>query len=237
MVINFFITIAASDNPTFGNNLYKIIKFLTLAIVIGVVAVPEGLPLSIGISLAYSTKKMKENHILVKRLESTEVMGTVQEIVTGKTGTLTSEDMNVAEWYAFGQVTKNTLRNTMCSSGLADAWIDAMTDAILFNTEARIEMGEEATYVPVGSGTETCMLKFLQDNQLPVHDLIKKKLDNVLATLPHSSARKRMTTAVAHPEDPERVRVVVKGAPELLLGRCTRTFDAEGHMQPLSDQE
>lgn len=116
LIINFFIVLFASDNPTFGNNLYKLINYLTLAIVIIVVAVPEGLPLSIGIALAYSTKKMKQHKILVKNLASTEVMGQVEEIVTGKTGTITSEDMSVAEWFAFGKRTENKLLNTLTGS-------------------------------------------------------------------------------------------------------------------------
>lgn len=104
MLINFFITVAATENPDVGNSFYKVINMFTMAIVIVVVAVPEGLPLSIGICLAYSTKTMKENKILVKRLEATEVMGSVEEIVTGKTGTLTTGEMNVAEWWASGDV-------------------------------------------------------------------------------------------------------------------------------------
>lgn len=161
MLINFFVTLGVDPNPEFGNALYKVINYLTLAIVLIVVAVPEGLPLSIGICLSYLTKAMKEHKILVKRLHSTEAMGTVQEIVTGKTGTVTSEDMAVAEWYAFGEVVKNRLKNTMTTSKFPEAWIEAVKDAVLFNTDARIELGEEATYVPSGSGTETAMLRFL----------------------------------------------------------------------------
>jgi Ca2+ transporting ATPase len=235
LVLNWIIFVSASDNATFGKELKKIMYAPITALMIIVVAVPEGLPLSIGISLAYSTKEMKKNNILVKRLESMEVMGTVQEIVTGKTGTLTEEDMNVTEWYSFGQVVQNKLKNTMCSGGFADSWIKALTDAILFNSSARIEMGDEATYVAVGSGTETAMLRFLQENQLPVHELIKRKLDRVQTTIPHTSARRRMTVAVAHPDVDDRVRVVVKGAPEILLSKCTRTYDNDGHMVELSD--
>lgn len=171
LVLNWVIVVSASPDATFKDALKKIIQAVITALLIIVVAVPEGLPLSIGISLAYSTKQMKAHNILVKRLESMEVMGTVQEIVTGKTGTLTHEDMKVAEWYAMGKCVKNTLKNTMCAynSGFPERWQEVVKDSIIFNTDARIEMGDEATYIPVGQGTEVCMLKFLQDNEQPVH--------------------------------------------------------------------
>ena len=68
--------------------------------------------------------------------------------------------MKVAEWYAMGKCVKNALKNTMCAynSGFPERWQEVVKDAIIFNTDARIEMGEEATYVPVGQGTEVCML-------------------------------------------------------------------------------
>jgi P-type Ca2+ transporter type 2C len=160
LVLNWIIVVSASSDATFKDALKKIIQAVITALLIIVVAVPEGLPLSIGISLAYSTKQMKAHNILVKRLESMEVMGTVQEIVTGKTGTLTCQDMKVAEWYAMGKCVKNVLKNTMCAynSGFPERWQEIVKDAIIFNTDARIEMGEEATYIPVGQGTEVCML-------------------------------------------------------------------------------
>eukprot|EP00117_Sycon_ciliatum_P039655 scpid95657/ scgid29270/ Calcium-transporting ATPase 2, plasma membrane-type; Ca(2+)-ATPase isoform 2 len=150
MILNFFIVLFASENPTFGNNLYKLINYLTLAVVIVVVAVPEGLPLSIGIALAYSTKKMKEHKILVKNLASIEVMGQVEEIVTGKTGTITSEDMSVAEWFSFGQKIPNRLLNTLTGSSFSQVWIETLVNAIIFNTDARVELDDEAKYIPVG---------------------------------------------------------------------------------------
>jgi P-type Ca2+ transporter type 2C len=73
---------------------------LTLVIIIIIVAVPEGLPLTITLSLAYSVMRMKDDGILVKNLDSPEVMGSVEEICTGKTATLTKNDMKVAMFYS-----------------------------------------------------------------------------------------------------------------------------------------
>jgi len=77
LLLNWVIVVSASPDATFGGSLKKIVYAPITALMIIVVAVPEGLPLSIGISLAYSTKQMKKHNILVKRLESMEIMGTV----------------------------------------------------------------------------------------------------------------------------------------------------------------
>lgn len=73
----------------------KIGEFFTVSIAIIVVAVPEGLPLTITLSLAYSVMRMKSDGVLVRNLDSPEVMGRVDEIVTGKTGTMTKAEMKV----------------------------------------------------------------------------------------------------------------------------------------------
>jgi P-type E1-E2 ATPase len=70
-------------------------EFFTVSIAVIVVAVPEGLPLTITLSLAYSVMRMKKDGILVRNLDSPEVMGRVDEIVTGKTGTMTKAEMKV----------------------------------------------------------------------------------------------------------------------------------------------
>lgn len=77
-----------------------IAQFITLSITIVIVAVPEGLPLAVVLSLAYSVLRMKDDGILVKDLEKPETMGRVEEILTGKTGTLTKAEMKVAQFYS-----------------------------------------------------------------------------------------------------------------------------------------
>lgn len=89
-------------------------------------------------------------------------------------------------------------------------------------------MNDQAYFIPVGNGTEVGLIKFLQDAELPVHDIIKKKLGNILTTIPFSTLRKRSVTAVRHPDNEGVVRVYVKGAPEIVIPKCTRTFDIDG---------
>jgi Ca2+-transporting ATPase len=85
--------------PTLG----KLVDYLIISITIIVVAVPEGLPLAVTISLAFSVMKMKKENNLVRKLEASETMGGASEICTDKTGTLTKNQMTVMEYYTMGQ--------------------------------------------------------------------------------------------------------------------------------------
>jgi P-type E1-E2 ATPase len=96
-LVNMTITLvfwSKDESPT-AWAIKAVTDYLTLVIVIIIVAVPEGLPLTVSLSLAYSVRRMKDDMILVRNLNSPEVMGTVEEICTGKTATLTKNDMQV----------------------------------------------------------------------------------------------------------------------------------------------
>ena len=187
-IVYYFLKIAFSDSTVFfdSETPYKFVQFATLAVTIVLVAVPEGLPLAVGLSLAFSVKQMKKDKILVKNMSSPETMGTVNEILCGKTSTLTKGDMNVVEFYISKRSIKNTKKNTFLNSGIDGNLLRVAQDCILFNSTARIEMNDDAMYGPVGNSTECGMLKFLQLNDIPVHDDIKRKHHRVLAHIPFS---------------------------------------------------
>lgn len=133
----------------------------TLAIVIVMVAVPEGLPLAVVLSLAYSVMQMKDDGVLVKNLNSPEVMGRVEEICTGKSGTLTTAEMTVSQFYSQSLLIRNQRKNTLYNCELFDELIELIKESIIYNCDARIEMDDKAFYVPVGNPTEVGFLKFL----------------------------------------------------------------------------
>lgn len=95
-VVNMIFSMIAAENWDFPKTLNKVCEILTTVIIIIIVAVPEGLPMTISLSLAYSVMRMKDDGVLVKNLNSPEVMGGVDEICTGKTATLTCNEMKVA---------------------------------------------------------------------------------------------------------------------------------------------
>ena len=236
LLINFIIKVSAFEEyRTAGIILKAISDMLTYSIVIVIVAVPEGLPLAITLSLAYSVMRMKRDGVLVRNLDSPEEMGKVEEIITGKTGTLTTADMKVDQFYSQSLLIKNTRKNTLFNCELFPHVIDLVQESILYNCEARIEMNDQSYYVPVGNGTETGFIRFLQDAEIPVHDLIKKKLGKIETVIPFSTLRKRSLTAVRHPDHDDFVRVYMKGAPEVVVAKCTRTYHIDGKVIPLDD--
>lgn len=101
LTIKLIITTMLDDTQSLVSwyTLTQMVSFIIIAITVVVVAVPEGLPLAVTISLAFSVMKMKEENNLVRRLEASETMGGANEICTDKTGTLTQNKMSVREFY------------------------------------------------------------------------------------------------------------------------------------------
>ena len=90
------------------DSLIKVIDFFTTAVTIVLVAIPEGLPLAVSISVSFSMDAMKEDNLLIKNTVAIETMGLVNEICTGKTATLTKNDMNVKCFYTAGTFIYNS---------------------------------------------------------------------------------------------------------------------------------
>lgn len=171
-------------------------RYANILVVLFVVVVPEGLPLTIGVSLAYTTGRMySEDRILVKQLDAPEKMGEVNEILVGKTSTITTGDMKVAQFLCEDKQIKNTRKNTLLHCELRQQTLEYIKESILFNCTARIEM-DETTYVPVGNPTEVGLLKFLQDADIPVHLLIQQKIGKIKTVSPFNSFKKRSATVL-----------------------------------------
>jgi len=95
-------------------------KTINLIVVLIVVAIPEGLPLTVGISLAFSVMRMyKSDKILVKKLDAPEKMGEIEEIIIGKTGTITQADMKVTKFWCEDSTIINSRKNTILNCELA----------------------------------------------------------------------------------------------------------------------
>ena len=106
--------------------------------------------------------------------------------------------------------------------------IQLLIESILYNTDARIEMDDDAYYVPVGNGTDVGLIRFLQDANVAAHEIIKKKLGRIVTVIPFSPVTKRAIIAVRHPDLEDVIRIYVKGAPEYILDKCTRTHHVDG---------
>jgi magnesium-transporting ATPase (P-type) len=168
-------SIQAANLPEDESGSAYVIRALTQSlnymVVIAVVSIPEGLPLAVGVSLAFSVMSMHKDKLLVRKLDAPEKMGAIEEILCGKSGTITTANMKVAVMKIQGMDVNNTRKDTLLNCKLTPETLDLVKQSILYNTEARVEM-DDTTYVPVGNSTEVSLLKFLQDAEIPVHLLI-----------------------------------------------------------------
>ena len=112
-----------------------ILNFFIIAVTVIVVAVPEGLPLAVTISLAFSVSKMFAEHNLVRRLHASETMGGAHEICSDKTGTLTQNNMTVMALYVSGESTFGSVNIGLNS----DKNIAILTESVIYNSSAHVE--------------------------------------------------------------------------------------------------
>lgn len=229
LIIILVIQASADDDVGGDTFVKKLVEDIILGIIIIMVAIPEGLPLTISIALAYSVKRMyTKDRILLRDQQAPEKMGQVEEFCTGKTGSLTNEEMKVVKFYAQFCLVLNSRKNTIRECQINTHTVDLMTESIIYNSSVNIEMNEDAFYVPVGNSTEVSLFKFLQDAEFPVHEIIRKKEGLVLYEDAFSTIRKRSLVAMKHPELDNTVRVYLKGAPEIVLEKCTHFFGPTG---------
>ncbi|KAJ6238711.1 calcium-transporting atpase [Anaeramoeba flamelloides] len=202
------------------HDLVEITDAIIIGITIVVVAVPEGLPLAVTISLAYSMKKMMQDNNLVRKLESCETMGNVTTICSDKTGTLTKNEMNVVEGFFFG--TKYDTQPDI--NNLNDIYSEILIKNISLNSKAYLHYDESKQKNKIiGSQTEGALLLLLKDKWNQDFESIRNKHENensIVKLISFSSKRKRMSTIIK--EDNENYLVFCNGASEIIIDMCSR---------------
>ena len=184
-------------NPAWGGKDYFymaeiVLKYFMMAVTLIVMAVPEGLPMAITLSLALNMRRMLKSNNLVRKLHACETMGAVTVICTDKTGTLTQNKMQVS-----------ALELKQGDEALLDT-------AIALNSTAELNDGK-----PIGNPTESALLLWL-DAQGKDYEELRKEV-NVLKQLPFSTERKMMATLA---EVDGETYLFVKGAPEIVMKKC-----------------
>ena len=184
-------------NPAWGGKDYFymaeiVLKYFMMAVTLIVMAVPEGLPMAITLSLALNMRRMLKSNNLVRKLHACETMGAVTVICTDKTGTLTQNKMQVS-----------ALELKQGDEALLDT-------AIALNSTAELNDGK-----PIGNPTESALLLWL-DAQGKDYEELRKQV-NVLKQLPFSTERKMMATLA---EIDGETYLFVKGAPEIVMKKC-----------------
>ena len=213
-----------SEHPTI------IVDFFITGITIVIVAIPEGLPLAVTLSLAYSVKKMQKDYNLVRRMQACETMGGANQICSDKTGTLTQNKMTVAQLYTSAGLV-NFEQTRPSANQLQPEFFALLKENICLNTSAYITAeGEE-----VGYKTEIALLNLLMAFGHSDYNEIRHSY-NLLPTkmFPFSSKRKRSSIVVSLESTGSTKRVHVKGASEVVLERCNFTLSPEGVAVPLT---
>uniref|UniRef100_A0A8C2B8C6 Calcium-transporting ATPase n=1 Tax=Cyprinus carpio TaxID=7962 RepID=A0A8C2B8C6_CYPCA len=203
------------------------VKFFIIGVTVLVVAVPEGLPLAVTISLAYSVKKMMKDNNLVRHLDACETMGNATAICSDKTGTLTTNRMTAVQCYV-GDVRYKEIPDP---SSIPPKTLDILVNAISLNSAytTKILPPDKEGGLPkqVGNKTECGLLGLVLDlkrdyqtvrNQIPEEKLYKVYTFN--------SVRKSMSTVIKLPDG--SFRMYSKGASEIVLKKCTRILNEAG---------
>lgn len=187
----------------------EVLQYFMVAVTLIVVAVPEGLPMSVTLSLAVNMRRMLRTNNLVRKMHASETMGAITVICTDKTGTLTRNQMRVFETKLYGDT----------PDAIVDEGIAANSTAFL-DADARV----------IGNPTEGALLLWLRDRGVdyaPLRDAAR-----VVDQLTFTTERKFMATLV---ESPTEGRILyVKGAPEIVLERCSGFGDKEEVVRQLT---
>lgn len=202
-----------------------VVNYFMMAVTLIVVAVPEGLPMSVTLSLALNMRRMLSTNNLVRKMHACETMGAVTVICTDKTGTLTQNLMQVHETKFYGLKQESQLEENEMSM-LVQEGISVNSTAFL---EKTVE-GEKSK--GVGNPTEIALLLWL--NLQDKNYLELRGNSKVLDQLTFSTERKFMATFV-HSALLGKKILYVKGAPEIVLGKCKQVMLADGKTISVSE--
>ncbi|MDR3365752.1 MAG: calcium-translocating P-type ATPase, PMCA-type [Prevotellaceae bacterium] len=198
------------------------LKTVMIAVTVIVVAVPEGLPMSVTLSLALSMKRMLSTNNLVRKMHACETMGAATVICTDKTGTLTQNQMKVWGYDFFGY------NDCLGGKSQKNRSADIIYEGIAANSTAYLDFSDPAKVKALGNPTEGALLLWLHDNG--VNYLPLREEAEVAEQLTFSTERKYMATIVRSPLLNKKV-LYVKGAPEIVLDLCKTVPVAQATIQ------
>lgn len=181
-----------------------VLQTLMIAVTLVVVAVPEGLPMAVTLSLAYSMRSMLKTNNLVRKMHACETMGATTVICTDKTGTLTQNLMSVDEMKVYGDTPK-----------------DVLNEGLAVNSTASIDFSDKNKPQILGNPTEGALLLWLNKKGVDYRSV--RESVKTVAEVPFSTERKYMATIVESVALKGKKVFYVKGAPEIVFGLCKKT--------------
>ncbi|AWP07893.1 putative plasma membrane calcium-transporting ATPase 1-like [Scophthalmus maximus] len=213
-----------------------LVKFFIIGVTVLVVAVPEGLPLAVTISLAYSVKKMMKDNNLVRHLDACETMGNATAICSDKTGTLTMNRMRVVQAYISGSYYKEVPESSKIPAKTLDLLILGIGVNCAYTTKIMPPEKEGGLPRQVGNKTECALLGLTldlhRDYQAIRNEISEERLFKVYT---FNSTRKSMSTVLKNHDG--SYRIFSKGASEILLRKCCRIQIASGESKDLKPRD
>uniref|UniRef100_A0A3B3TW66 ATPase plasma membrane Ca2+ transporting 4 n=1 Tax=Poecilia latipinna TaxID=48699 RepID=A0A3B3TW66_9TELE len=203
------------------------VKFFIIGVTVLVVAVPEGLPLAVTISLAYSVKKMMKDNNLVRHLDACETMGNATAICSDKTGTLTMNRMTVVQAYIGDTHYRTVPEPDAINPGTLDTLVNSISVNSAYTTKILPPEKEGGLPRHVGNKTECALLGLVLDlkrDYQPIRDEIPE--EKMYKVYTFNSSRKSMSTVLRNADG--GFRMYSKGASEIVLRKCSRILDAKG---------
>jgi Ca2+-transporting ATPase len=230
-------------------NASSFLGFVIIAVTLIAVAIPEGLPLAVTISLAFSMRAMMAQNCMVRVLASCETMGAATAVCSDKTGTLTTNEMTtvqalvtehefILEGYGLhkrNEAVVTYLRQTLAEKvALKPDVIEKLSFAFAINSTARRQVNDAGEKVWVGNKTEAGILGLVERFGKDISALRSSVSLEQVKQYPFSSAKKRMTTIVKHDST---FTAYTKGASEIILAACTHYLDCNGTIAELIESK
>ncbi|CAL4999644.1 unnamed protein product [Urochloa decumbens] len=221
-----------------GDDALELLEFFAIAVTIVVVAVPEGLPLAVTLSLAFAMKKMMNDKALVRHLAACETMGSATTICSDKTGTLTTNRMTVVKACICGKVkdvgisgggSSETTTKAMLAD-LPSSAVAMLLQSIFNNTGGDVVVNKDGKREVLGTPTEAAILEF-GISSLGGDFAAVRRASTLVKVEPFNSAKKRMGVVIQLPGG--ALRAHCKGASEIILASCNKYMDEHGDVVAL----
>ncbi|XP_021728432.1 calcium-transporting ATPase 1-like [Chenopodium quinoa] len=213
-----------------GDEAVEILEYFAIAVTIVVVAVPEGLPLAVTLSLAFAMKKMMNDKALVRNLAACETMGSATTICSDKTGTLTTNHMTVVKAHMCGKTLEaSSFKDFHTVSEIPDFARKILLESIFNNTGGEVVRAKDNKIEILGSPTETALLEF--GLLLGGDFMTEREASKIVKVEPFNSSKKRMGVILEIHNG--GLRAHCKGASEIILAACDNVVDSNGVIVPL----
>ncbi|XP_031270709.1 calcium-transporting ATPase 1 [Pistacia vera] len=214
-----------------GDDAMEILEYFAVAVTIVVVAVPEGLPLAVTLSLAFAMKKMMNEKALVRNLAACETMGSATSICSDKTGTLTTNHMAVVKACICEEIKEVSNSKETLGSSIPASALKILLQSIFNNTGGEVVKGEGNKTEILGTPTETAILEF--GLLLGGDSQAERQASKIVKVEPFNSVKKQMGVVIELPE--RGYRAHCKGASEIILAACDKFLNCNGEIVPLDE--